>query len=217
MSKSLAPDHEFQYSSARHQSETAIAGMWLFLATEILFFGGLVLAWIYARHWNQDGFDAGARQTSLGIGTLNTVILLTSGFVYTLGLAFVRADNAKALIRCCMIVMALGVAFMVLKFGVEWRDDFAKHLFPGATFGLAGPQARGAQLFFVFYFVGTALHGFHLIGGISLVGWIALRARRGEFSARHSTPVEVVGLYWSFVDVVWLVLYPLIYLIGRGP
>jgi cytochrome c oxidase subunit 3 len=191
--------------------------MWLFLATEVLFFGALFLTWIYSRHWNQAGFDAGARQTMLVIGTINTVILLVSSFVYSAGIAFIEAGNSRRLIQCCALAWALGVAFLILKFGIEWRSDFAKHLFPGADFAIQGPLGGGARIFFEFYFLGTALHGLHMVGGLVLVGWVIWRARRGEFSSAFYTPVIVVGLYWSFVDIVWIVLYPLIYLVGRGP
>jgi cytochrome c oxidase subunit 3 len=216
MSDTTVP-HEFQYASPRHQAQTAVAGMWLFLATEVLFFGGLILSWIYSRHWNQAGFDAGGRETELWIGTLNTGILVTSSFVYAMGLAFIRAGNTRRLIQCCAVVLALGLAFLVLKFGLEWSGDFAKHLFPTAqNFKITGSEQGGARLFFVFYFISTALHGVHMIVGVALVSWIILRTRRGEFSPAYYTPVHVVGLYWSFVDIVWLTLYPLIYLIGRG-
>ena len=209
--------HEFQYSNARHRADSAISGMWLFLATEVLFFGALFLTWIYTRHWNQAGFDAGAQQTNLAIGTINTVILLVSSFVYSAGVAFIEGGNSRRLIQCCAAAWALGLAFLVLKFGVEWRDDFAKHLFPGPDFAIQGSLTGGARIFFVFYFLGTALHGLHMVVGLILVGWIILRARHGEFSPAFHTPVIVVGLYWSFVDIVWIVLYPLIYLVGRGP
>jgi cytochrome c oxidase subunit 3 len=209
--------YEFQYSSARHQADSAISGMWLFLATEVLFFGALVLTWIYTRHWNQAGFDAGARQTDITIGTINTVILLASSFVYSAGAAFIETGNNRRLVQCCATAWLLGAAFLILKFGVEWRDDFAKHLFPGTNFAIQGPLNGGARIFFEFYFLGTALHGLHMIVGLALVGWIVWRARRGEFSSAFFTPVTVVGLYWSFVDIVWIVLYPLIYLVGRGP
>jgi len=209
--------YEFQYSSAEHQADTAISGMWLFLATEVLFFGALFLSWIYSRHWNQAGFDAGARQTWLAIGTINTVILLTSSFVYSVGLAFIRAGNSRRLVQCCALAWLLGAAFLILKFGVEWPDDIGKGLFPGHGFSIEGPLRDGARLFFVFYFFGTALHGLHMLAGLGIVGWIIQRTRRGDFSPDYHTPVTVVGLYWSFVDIVWIVLYPLIYLIGRGP
>jgi cytochrome c oxidase subunit 3 len=212
-----ALSHTFQYGSARHQSRTAISGMWLFLASEVLFFGVLFLSWIFCRHWNQAGFDAGARQTELTFGTLNTVILITSSAVYSAGVASMAAGNTRRLIQCCSVAWLLGLAFLILKFGLEWHDDFNKHLFPGSGFAITGPLRAGAQLFFVFYFVATALHGLHMLVGLGLLGWIIWRARRGAFSAQYFTPVAVVGLYWSFVDMVWLILYPLIYLVGRGP
>lgn len=214
---SSAVPHDFQYESPSHQAQTAIAGMWLFLATEVLFFGGLILSWIYSRHWNQIGFDAGARATTLWIGTLNTAILVTSSFVYAAGLTFVRAGNIRRLIQCCWLTLMLGLAFLALKFGLEWRGDFANHLFPAAAdFRITGPEQGGARLFFVFYFISTGLHGLHMIVGVALLSWILVRARRGEFSPLYHTPVQAVGLYWSFVDIVWLTLYPLIYLVGRG-
>jgi cytochrome c oxidase subunit III len=209
--------YDFQYASPSHQAQTAVTGMWLFLATEVLFFGGLILSWIYSRHWNQPGFDAGARETKLWIGTLNTAILVTSSFAYAAALVFIRAGNARRMIQCCIVTLALGLAFLALKFGLEWHDDFASHLFPTTSdFKIAGPSAGGARLFFIFYFTSTALHGLHMLIGIALVSWVIVRARRGEFSALYHTPVQVVGLYWSFVDVVWLTLYPLIYLVDRG-
>ena len=211
MSETSLP-HKFQYSSAGHQAATAISGMWLFLATEVLFFGAIFLSWIYCRHWNPAGFDAGARQTQLGIGTVNTVILLTSSLVYSAGLAFIEAGDRRRLIQCCAIVWVLGLAFLILKFGIEYHKDFAQHLFPGPDFAINGALGGGARLFFVFYFVSTAIHGIHMIGGLILVGWIILRARGDEFSPLYYTPVVVVGLYWSFVDL----LYALIYLVGRG-
>lgn len=208
--------HEFQYASASHQAQTAIAGMWLFLATEVLLFGGLILSWIYSRHFNTVGFDAGGGETSLFIGTLNTILLITSSFAYALGAAFLRIGNVRGLVRCLELALVLAAAFLALKFGLEYRDDFAKHLFPtDAAFGVTGNAAAGARLFFIFYFVGTGLHGVHMLVGVGLVLWIIRRARRGHFSADYNTPVEVVGLYWSFVDIVWLTLYPLIYLVGR--
>lgn len=206
---------DFQYSSARHQAETAVSGMWLFLASESLFFGPLVLSWIYCRHWSEAGFDFGAQQTDLTLGTINTVLLLTSSLAYSAGAAFMQAGSRRLLVLCLLAAWLLGASFLFLKFGVEWREDFAKGLFPGANFLVAGTLSDGAQLFFVFYFLGTAVHGLHMIVGLVLVAWIASRAR--EFTSGSHTAVIVVGLYWSFVDMVWVFLYPLIYLIGRGP
>jgi len=209
--------HDFQYATPAYQSQTAVAGMWLFLATEVLFFGGLILSWIYSRHWNPAGFDRGSQRASLAAGTVNTAILVTSSFAYALGLLRIREGDARGLVRCCAATLALGLAFLAVKFGIEWPDDFRRHLFPSdPDFGVQGPQQGGARLFYVFYFWGTGLHGLHMIIGVALLLWIMHRTRRGDFSKRYHTPVLVVGLYWSFVDIVWLTLYPLIYLIGRS-
>jgi cytochrome c oxidase subunit 3 len=215
MSEEVAPHVHFQYSDARHQADSAIAGMWLFLATEVLFFGGLILAWVVSRHWQQAGFDAGARESVLWIGTTNLLLLLTSSFVYSTGLAFIEVGNVRWLIRCCAVTGLLGVAFLALKL-LEWHIDLKEHLFPAGDFKLHGDDAGGARMFWTFYFIATGLHALHMLVGIGLVGWIAWRARRLDYSAEWHTPVEVVGLYWSFVDIVWIVLYPLIYLVGRG-
>jgi cytochrome c oxidase subunit III len=205
----------FQYTDIRHQSESSLSGMWLFLASECLFFGALFLAWIYARHFRPAGFDHGAQLTSLTLGTCNSLILITSGLIYAAGIAFMERGQIRRLLLCCRCAMLLGVVFLALKFGLEWPHDFAHHFFPGPQFGVTGPEHEGAMLFFTFYFVATALHGVHILIGLVLIEWVVRRARRGDFSARYHTPVTAVGLYWAFVDVVWIVLYPLIYLIGR--
>jgi cytochrome c oxidase subunit 3 len=214
MSDQAVP-HHFQYASARQQADTAVAGMWLFLATEVLFFGALILAWIFCRHWEMAGFDAGGARTNLTIGTINTVVLVSSSAVFAAGLAGIEAGDGRLLRRCLALTAALGVLFLLLK-GYEWYDDFAQHLFPGAGFAIQGDASGGAQLFFSFYFVATVLHSVHMLIGIGLVCWLLLRARVGAFRPGYTVPVEVVGLYWSFVDVVWMTLYPLIYLVGRG-
>lgn len=216
MSDEIAPHLHFQYASQRHQTDTAIAGMWLFLATEVLFFGGLILAWLFCRHWQTAGFDAGAKESVITIGTINLILLLTSSFTYTSGLIFIQLGQPRRLIQCCLATGGLGLAFLILKL-YEWLIDIHEHLFPAmADFKITGAAEGGARLFWSFYFIATSLHALHMIVGIAAVGWIAMQARKGRFSAAWHTPVEVVGLYWSFVDVVWIVLYPLIYLIGRG-
>jgi cytochrome c oxidase subunit III len=205
---------EMQYGNAAHQASTAVDGTWLFLATELLFFGGLFLVWTVYRIWHPVGYAEATAHTNLVIGSINTALLLCSSLTFTLALGFTRHGDNRMLGRLALLTALLGVAFLVLK-GFEWREDFAEHLFPGPGFAISGPNSGPAEIFYSFYFVATGLHGMHMVVGIFLVGWIAMRASRGAFSPVWYTPVEVVGLYWSFVDLIWLILYPLIYLQGR--
>lgn len=207
--------HGFQFADAQRQHETAIAGMWAFLATECLFFGPLFLAWLFSRHFSQAGFDFGAAQTNLTIGTVNTALLITSSFAYGVALWSAQTGRRRVMILAFAIAWFLGFAFMTLKFGVEWPEDFRKGLFPGADFSVPEPKRGGAALFFSFYFLGTAIHGAHLFIGLALLAWIIWRV--SAFPDVKRTTLAVVGLYWSFVDIVWLILYPLIYLVGRVP
>ena len=209
------PHIEFQFANMAHQEEAAMSGMWLFLATELLFFGGLFLLYAILRGEHPAGTAAASRLANLAVGTINTVILLSSSAVFSYGLGCARSGRNRGVFWCSVATALLGCLFLGLK-GYEWSDDFAKHLFPGADFGAGGPDAGAMQLFWCFYFIATGLHGLHMIVGVGLVAWIAVMARRGEYSAAYSTPVEAVGLYWSFVDMVWLVLYPCIYLAGSA-
>lgn len=205
---------EFQYDSAAHQEGTALDGMWLFLATEVLFFGALFLSWLVSRHFHPQGFADAARHTEILIGSLNTALLVTSSFAFSSGVGFIERGDVRSMVRACLVTALLGIAFIVLK-GLEWHDDFSEHLVPGPGFAVTGVDTGGAEIFFCFYFLATAVHAVHMLVGLGLIAWLLLRARRGAFSADSHTPVEVVSLYWSFVDVIWLILYPLIYLVGR--
>ncbi len=205
----------FQYEDLEHQTDTVLSGMWLFLAQEVLFFGGLFFTWLLNRHFHPLGFHRAALHTDLLIGSINTVVLLASSASYAAGLRFIKmADDPKRLFQCCFITAALGVTFLVLK-ALEWKGDLDKHMNPGPHFGITGADAGGAQLFWVFYWVATVLHGFHMAVGVGLVAWLMHRIRKGAYNEAWHTPVEVVGIYWSFVDIVWVILYPLIYLVGR--
>jgi len=210
----MAEARGFQYESAEHEADTAVSGMWLFLASESLFFGGLVFVWLVLRLRSVEGLRLGAAHTNLTIGTINTAVLLTSSLVMTLAVQRARVGQGLACARACLLTAGLGAAFVALK-GLEWWKDLGDGLYPGARFALTGPHAEGAHLFWGWYWVATVLHAFHMLGGIGLVLWIAWRARRGDFSRAYSTPADVVGLYWSFVDVIWLILYPLIYVVAR--
>jgi cytochrome c oxidase subunit III len=211
----VAEHIEYQYAGIRHQTDTALSGMWLFLVTEVLFFGGLFLLYIIYRYFHPIGFATASNHTQLAIGTINTVLLLTSSAVFSYGFGRARQGDNRTLFRVCVITAVLGIAFLLLK-GYEWKLDLDDCLFPGPHFAITGNDAGGAQLFWCFYFVATGLHGIHMIVGVALVAWIAWAARRVRFSPGYHGPVEIVGLYWSFVDMVWLCLYPMIYLVHRG-
>ncbi len=204
-----------QYADRRHQADTAVIGMWLFLATEVLFFGALLFTYMIYRGWYPEGFALAISRTEVTIGTINTILLLTSSFAFTAGLVAAEAGSLKGCAWGCIAAMALGLGFMGLK-AIEYAKDFQEHLVPGTGFAIDGSALHGAELFYIFYYTATGIHLAHLTIGIGLVAWLLRAIRRGAITPQHLTSVEVVGLYWSFVDIVWLVLYPLIYLVGRG-
>jgi len=180
-------------------------GMWVFLASEVLFFGGLFVAYLYGRtHWPQ-GFAAASRHTDVVLGTANTAILLTSSAVVALAVACAQDEHQRRRTsRLLALTAALGLAFIAIK-GVEWHAEWRDGLVPGPAFALAVP---GAQQFFALYFVMTGLHAVHMIVGVATLGILA----RGRPRASR---VEVAALYWHFVDLVWIFLYPLLYLVER--
>ena len=191
--------------------ETAELGMWVFIATEILFFGGLFFAYLYGRtHW-PEGFAVAGRRTDVLLGTLNTGVLLTSSFAVALAVAAAEHDRRRWVARLLWLTAALGVVFLVIK-GTEYRHEWSEHLFPGPGFALAATP--GAELFFVLYFLTTGLHALHLTIGIVLMAAFAAGTEHASGWA-HPPRLQVAALYWHFVDVVWIFLYPLLYLIVR--
>jgi cytochrome c oxidase subunit 3 len=199
------------YSDLMQQQEAATLGMWVFLATEVLFFGGLVLGYAVYRHGYPQAFAEAARHTNIVIGTANTAVLLTSSFLVAWGVEVVKAGLGRVTARLFAGAAVLGIIFLTLK-GVEYSGEFAEHLFPAKDFALNG---EGARLFFTFYFVATGLHGVHVSVGIVTLAAIAWRARRDTYSPQYHSPPAVAGLYWHFVDLVWVFLFALIYLPGR--
>jgi cytochrome c oxidase subunit 3 len=193
------------------QREGVSLGIWVFLASEILFFSGLFVTYAIYRSFNPQAFQVAAAQTELFYGTLNTVILLTSSMVMTVALRASTARLRGIALICLTVTALLGVAFLFCK-GLEYRDDLHKHLFPGAAFPLASPQT---QLFWMLYWIITGIHAIHLSAGIAVVVTVAVLFWRRVIPVQGST-MEGVATYWHFVDSVWLVVYPLLYLVGRS-
>lgn len=189
--------------------------MWVFIATEVLLFGGLILAYFVYRHAFSQAFAEGSRHTEIMIGTTNTAVLLTSSFLVAWAVEIFSPATAKIVPWLLVGAACLGLAFIALK-GIEYAKEYDEHLIPGVDFRFAGPLGNGVQLFFIFYFVATAIHAVHMLIGICLLLTLAIICRRAP-SSRHHTALRSAALYWHFVDVVWIFLFALIYLPGRAP
>jgi cytochrome c oxidase subunit 3 len=211
-----------QYPTLEHQHETASLGMWLFLATEVLFFGTLFLGVAVYRHAYPLAFEKASERLNWQIGGGNTLVLLTSSLTMALAVHAAANGRRRPLMLWLALTAALGCTFLALK-GLEYYLDYKESLIPGWKFDDAewvGPdklrpdQVAHVKLFLVFYWVTTALHGLHVLIGIGVILTIFVLAWRGAFSEESHAPVEVTGLYWHFVDVVWLFLLPTLYLLG---
>lgn len=206
---------EFQFTDLAQQGETAELGMWVFLATEVLFFGTMIATYLAYRVRYPVEFAEAARESVLWIGTLNTVILATSGLTMVLAIRSVGGNDIRLATRLLLVTAALGAAFLGLK-ALEYYLDFRDHVVPALDFRLQGVPAGPAQLFWLFYFYATGLHAIHLIIGIVLLLVMAQWTARREFTPAYYAPLEVTGLYWAFVDIVWVFLFALIYPLGRA-
>ena len=211
MSSAALPDTRLQvpWQSAERQHVAMQFGMWCFLATETLFFGGLILFYAVARYSHGAGFTLGAREAEVTYGTVNTVVLLTSSLTMAIGERAVREALVRLARAMFVATLALGIAFLTIK-GFEYRSDIEKHLVPGADFRIA---ATGASQFWAFYWTATGVHACHMLIGLGVVGRLLLIPR--DALASRWTTAEGSALYWHLVDVVWVVLYALLYLVGR--
>ena len=206
--------HHFEDLGQQH--EAARLGMWAFLATEVMFFGGLFTGYAVYRFLYPEAFHLGSHHLNVWLGATNTCVLIGSSLTMALAIREAQIGRRGSQISFLVVTMLLGAAFLGIK-AIEYHDKWVSHLMPGpgfdaAAFGEEGPHVR---IFFSFYFVMTGLHAFHMIIGIGLLAWVARRAGRGEFTPEHHSALEMCGLYWHFVDLVWIFLFPLLYLIGR--
>ena len=201
-----------QYATIAQERETVTLGMWAFLATEVLFFGALIAAYLNYRVWFGEEFIAAASLTKVVLGTANTAVLLTSSACMAMAVITFDAGRRRAPVLWLSATALLGLVFVVIK-ATEWWLEYKEHLVPALDFDL-GKYGGVAEIFFVFYFSATGLHALHLLIGIAIVTWLAIRIGRGSLDPGGST-TRLVGLYWHFVDIVWIFLFPLIYLAGR--
>ncbi len=202
-----------QYSTLEQQHTASELGMWIFLATELMLFGGLFTAYTVYRTVHSAGFAEGSRHLDLLYGAVNTAILLTSSLTMALAVRAAQLGQQRALMRALAVTAILGLLFLAIK-AAEYQKHFAEGMVPGLAWTYQGPLATQIELFFFAYFAMTALHSVHLGVGVVTVAVITVLARHGAFLGERHTPVEMLGLYWHFVDMIWIFLVPLLYLFG---
>ena len=211
-----------QFDDVEQQSEASTLGMWLFLATEVMFFGGLLTAFAVYRTTAPEAVALASRHLNVWLGCVNTVVLLMSSLTMALAVRAAQLREHRALLVCLILTMVLGTGFLGIK-AAEYTQDYHEKLIPGwnfqvperdrSTVAAGHVDPRRMEMFYVLYFFMTGLHAVHLIIGIALVGVMAYLSWKRWFSGGGAVQIEVTGLYWHFVDVVWVFLYPLLYLI----
>jgi len=215
-----AAHHEQPEGLAHHfdtfeqQRQSASFGMWLFLATEFLFFGTLFMAYTLYRTLYPAAFRAASRTLDVKLGTINTAVLICSSLTMALAVREAQKGKRKSVAAFLFGTIVLGSAFLGIK-AIEYKNKFVEHHVPGPTFHFEGTDPVHAQMFFNLYFMMTGLHALHMIIGMGLLCWLIALSLRGKFTAENHDFVEGFGLYWHFVDIVWIFLFPLLYLVGR--
>jgi cytochrome c oxidase subunit 3 len=208
------PGLAHHFESLEQQTEAATLGMWVFLVTEVLFFGGLFLVYTVYRSLYPDAFIAASHDLDVTLGTINTGVLITSSLTMALAVHAAQLGRRKTLMLFLVATMILGSVFLGIK-SLEYYHKFVEHLIPGPAFEFTKEYLRNAQLFFSLYFLMTGLHAVHMIIGLGIMLWMLIWAWNGTITKEYFSPIEISGLYWHFVDIVWIFLFPLLYLIGR--
>jgi cytochrome c oxidase subunit 3 len=206
------PNLQHHFATKEQQFDTSKIGMWLFLATEILMFGGLFVGFAYMQNRFPEAFLVGHRHLLKVAGTLNTVVLLVSSFTMVLAVHYARTNRRARLIISLAITIFCAQIFLGVKY-IEYTHEFSEGLYPGRYFSNPDDPTGHEFIFFSFYFMMTGLHGIHILVGVCIMAWLLRRAIRGDFTSNYYTPVDVVGLYWHLVDIIWIYLFPLLYLI----
>jgi cytochrome c oxidase subunit 3 len=208
------PALQHQFENLDQQHEAATLGMWVFLVTEVMFFGGLLMAYLLYRVWYPEAWSEGSLELDIRLGGFNTVVLIASSLTMALAVRAAQTGAPKATVRWLLLTMVLGLTFLVVKF-FEYEHKWELNHIPGPNFVFEGPHARQVEIFLSLYFGLTGLHAIHMVIGVTLLSVITWMAWRRRFSPEWYTPVEMSGLYWHFVDIVWIFLFPLLYLVDR--
>ncbi len=209
--------HHFahHFRDANHEFETAKQGIWLFMVTEILMFGGLFVGYAIFHQKYPEMFAEGASHLDWKMGFINTMVLITSSLTMALGIYYCQKNQKNKAVVSLALTILCGAIFMVIKY-LEYSQKFEHGLLPGRFLNVEHAHAihENLGMYFGFYFCMTGLHGIHVLCGMGVITWVLIRTAKGEFSAEYYTPVEGVGIFWHIVDLVWIFLFPLLYLIG---
>jgi len=204
---------QHHFSDAVQQKEASKLGMWIFLLTEILMFGGLFVAYAVFRSGNPDMFYNAHKFLDVELGAINTIVLILSSLAMALAIYSMQKDRKKATIRYLIVTILLATIFLVIKY-FEYSHKIHLGQLPGKYYTFQGIAGSNPHVFFSIYFLMTGLHGIHVLSGMGLIGWLIYRVSNDQFSSEYYTPLEMVGLFWHLVDIVWIYLFPLFYLIG---
>ena len=204
-----------QFDTAEQQQVASTLGMWVFLSTEVLFFGAIFLGYAVYRSLYGMSFAQGSHHLDLTLGTANTAVLLCSSLTMAIAVHSAQTNNPRRSVWFLIATAVLGSVFLGVKF-LEYYHKYEENLVPGASFQWTGADPGGADIFFLFYFIMTGMHALHMVIGLGLLCALIWMTYRKRFSAAYFSPVELGGLYWHFVDIVWVFLFPLLYLIDRS-
>ncbi len=213
MSEVFALELREQFATPAQQREISSIGMWVFLASEVMMFGGLFLAYTVYRLSHPHSFNIGSSEMTLVIGSVNTAVLICSSFTMALAVYFMGMGQPKRTIFLLILSMVIGLIFLALKFS-EYYIHYEEHKFPGVWWEHAGPSAGQIEMFYVFYFVLTGLHVVHMTIGLGILAVMLIRTMLGHFTSEYYTPLEIAGIYWSFVDCIWIFIYAALYIPG---
>jgi cytochrome c oxidase subunit 3 len=206
------PKLQHHFHDMAQQLEASVLGMWVFLVTEVMFFGGLFMAYLLYRYMYPEAWLAGSHELNEVLGGVNTVVLICSSLTMALAVRAAQVGSRKGQIVNLILTIFFGTIFLVVKY-FEYSAKFEHHLVPGSSFDPARDPAQ--QLYFSLYFMMTGVHALHMVVGVVLMLIILRMAWKGQFGPGYYGPVEISGLYWHFVDIVWIFLFPLLYLIGK--